>query len=90
MSKVVSIFKNNYADYKTYIYRLDKYDLLVEMVQFQEDRARVGCLTIDMMHKGIILFRALEEASETNELRLLTRSYRRHLEEELKIISEPI
>ena len=36
-----------------------------------------------MMVRGQVLFKALEESAETQELRLLTRSYRRHLEFEL-------
>jgi len=69
--------------YKAQILVMDKLALLEEMVRFQEERTRVGTLTLPMMLKGKILFRALEQAAETEELRILTKSYRRHLEFEM-------
>jgi hypothetical protein len=69
--------------YKAKILVMDKLELLEEMVRFQEERSRVGELTPSMMLRGKILFKALEETAETQELRLLTRSYRRHLDYEL-------
>ena len=69
--------------YKAKILGMDKLELLEEMVRFQEERSRHGHLTPQMMIQGKILFKALEQSAETNELRLLTRSYRRHLEFEL-------
>jgi hypothetical protein len=70
--------------YHARILSLDKLELLEEMVRFQEERSKVGHLTVAMMTRGKILFKALEESAETHELRLLTRSYRRHLEFELR------
>ena len=70
-------------DYEAKIRGLDKLELLEEMVRFQEERSRVGRLTLSMMVRGKILFKALEETAETNELRLLTSSYRRHLDHEM-------
>lgn len=75
-------------EYRAKILGMDKLELLEEMVRFQEERSRVGHLTPKMMIEGKILFKALEESAETNELRLLTRSYRRHLEFELAAITE--
>ncbi len=69
--------------YQAKIDSLDKLELLEEMVKFQEERTSTGHLTLNMMVRGKILFTALEERSETKELRILTRSYRRHLEFEL-------
>ncbi len=69
--------------YQARILSMDKLELLEEMVRFQEERSRLGHLTLTMMVRGRYLFSALEKASETNELRLLARSYRRHLEFEL-------
>ena len=74
--------------YKAVILKMDKLELLEEMVRFQEERARVGHLTPSMMLRGKVLFRALEETAETQELRLLTRSYRRHLDYELSAYLE--
>jgi hypothetical protein len=74
--------------YKAHILVMDKLELLEEMVRFQEERARVGHLTPSMMLRGKVLFRALEESAETQELRLLTRSYRRHLDYELSAYLE--
>lgn len=90
MSNIVSLktmreIKDAESDiaYKAKILGMDKLELLEEMVRFQEERSRIGHLTPQMMIHGKILFKALEETAETNELRLLTRSYRRHLEFEL-------
>jgi hypothetical protein len=69
--------------YKAKILGMDKLELLEEMVRFQEERTKVGHLTPSMMVRGKALFSALEASAETNELRLLTRSYRRHLDYEL-------
>jgi hypothetical protein len=74
--------KDDYA-YRAKILSMDKLQLLEEMVRFQEERSQRGELTPAMMLRGKILFRALEDTAETQELRLLTRSYRRHLEFEL-------
>ena len=70
-------------DYQARIAGLDKLQLLEEMVRFQEERSRSGRLSLAMMVRGKILFKALEETAETHELRLLTRSYRRHLDHEM-------
>jgi len=84
--KVVRDIKNAEAEdlaYQAHILSLDKLELLEEMVRFQEERSKVGHLTLQMMSRGKLLFKALEESAETQELKLLTRSYRRHLEFEL-------
>ena len=70
--------------YAARIAGLDKVELLEEMVRFQEERSRIGELTLPMMIQGRILFEALEATAETEELALLTGSYRRHLEHEMK------
>jgi hypothetical protein len=75
-------------EYKAKILGMDKLELLEEMVRFQEMRSAVGYLTPQMMIEGKILFKALEDSAETNELRMLTRSYRRHLEYELAAFLE--
>jgi hypothetical protein len=69
--------------YQTQIGRMNKIELLEEMVRFQEDRSAKGHLTLTMMVRGRILFKALETYAETDELRLLASSYRRHLEHEI-------
>ena len=69
--------------YQSKINRMNKIELLEEMVRFQEERSASGKLTATMMVRGRILFRALESHAETEELRLLASSYRRHLEHEL-------
>jgi hypothetical protein len=76
--------------YQHLIDSMDKLELLEEMVRFQEERSRVGFLTPEMMVRGRILFNALENSAETEELKLLTGSYRRHLEHELAAyLSDP-
>ena len=71
--------------YKNRIKQMDRLELLDEMVKFQQERSSTGYLTPKMMVDGIILFQALEDNAITNELRLLTRSYRRHLQYELEV-----
>lgn len=75
-------------EYRARIISMDKLELLEEMVRFQEERSALGHLTPEMMVRGKILFRALEENAETQELKLLTRSYARHLDFELKAYIE--
>ena len=70
--------------YRAMILSMDKLELLEEMVRFQEERSSMGQLTLAMMIKGRHLFKALEETAETQELKILTRSYRRHLDFELQ------
>ena len=91
-SNVVSLdqfrsFKKSECDptYKNRIKQMDRLELLDEMVKFQQERSSTGYLTPKMMVDGIILFQALEDNAITNELRLLTRSYRRHLQYELEV-----
>ena len=69
--------------YEASIQVMSKLELLEEMVRFQEERTSLGHLTPSMMVRGKILFKALEQNAETQELRILTRTYRRHLEHEL-------
>jgi hypothetical protein len=70
--------------YQAEILSMTKAELLEEMVRFQEERTRLGQLTLPMMVRGKYLFKALEESSESRELKNLTRAYKRHLEYELK------
>jgi hypothetical protein len=78
----------NDPQYETKIARMNKYELLEEMVRFQEERSEKGRLSLEMMVRGQILFRALENTAETSELRLLASSYRRHLEHEIESLSK--
>ena len=93
MNNVISLkaareLKNVESDdlaYKAMILSMDQLQLLEEMVRFQEERKAAGSLSIGMMLKGKHLFKALEENAVTQELRILTRSYRRHLEHEIEL-----
>lgn len=71
-------------EYERKIAAMNKFELLEEMIRFQEERSRVGELTLGMMVRGKSLFQALESSAETRELALLTSSYRRHLEHEMQ------
>ena len=70
-------------EYRAKILGMYKLELLEEMVRFQQERSSRGDLTLEMMGRGRHLFQALEEKAETQELRLLARSYRRHLDHEI-------
>ncbi len=72
--------------YRARILCMSKVELLEEMVRFQEERSRLGELSMQMMIQGQFLFKALEDSAETHELKILTRSYRRHLEHELQAL----
>lgn len=76
--------KKGNPDYQKRIAQMDKLDLLTEMMRFQEERSRLGKLTLPLMIRGKILFKALETNAETQELRHLARSYGRHLNYELE------
>lgn len=92
MSNVVSIFKNknakDQADWAKYFATKDRMELLEQMVMFQQDRSAAGQLTLDLINRGIPLFKALHDAAETQELRILCGSYHRHLQYELQEIKE--
>jgi hypothetical protein len=70
--------------YHAKILGMDKLELLEEMVRYQEERTRIGELSLSMMLRGRHLFKALEQNAETQELQILTRSYRRHLDYEIQ------
>jgi hypothetical protein len=74
--------------YQARILTLEKVELLEEMVRFQEERKATGSLTPSLMLRGRHLFRALEECADSQELRILSRSYRRHLEYEIAAARE--
>jgi hypothetical protein len=78
--------ESDLAVYRIKILKMDKLELLHEMVVFQETRSKNGGLNLELIRMGIVLFKALEEHAETSEMRLLTRSYHRHLEYELDAI----
>lgn len=92
MSNVINLFANravsNEAAYKTRLSTMSKVELLEEMVRFQEERKMRGELTQQMMHEGRLLFKALEDCADSQELKILSRSYRAHLERELNALTQ--
>lgn len=84
MGDVVSIFKNKDVAYEKTVVEKPILNLLEDMVQFQEDRARKGTLDKADMQRGIILFGQIAKKASTPELRNLAGSYERHLRECLK------
>ena len=70
--------------YEKRIAQMHKLELLDEMMDFQDERTRVGHLTPRMMIRGRILFKTLEARAETRALQVLARSYHRHLKLELE------
>lgn len=81
--KILKAAEDQEMAYKARILGMDKLQLLEEMVRFQEEKTHTGKMSVEMMVRGHYLFKQLEENAETQELRILTRSYRRHLEMEL-------
>lgn len=94
MSNVISLrsykaLKDSDAEelaYQAKILSLSKVELLEEMVRFQEERKMLGTLTHPQMIKGRYLFKALEENADSQELKILSRSYRRHLDYEIQAL----
>jgi len=82
-ARVLKNTENEEHAYHARILSMDKLALVEEMVRFQEERTATGVLSAKMMICGTHLFKALEMNSETLELRVLARSYRRHLELEM-------
>lgn len=74
--------------YRARILSMEKVELLEEMVRFQEERKTLGSLTPSLMLRGRHLFLALEECADSQELKILSRSYRRHLEYEIAAARE--
>lgn len=66
------------------ILSLDKLGLLDEMMVFQRERSAAGELTLDLIVRGQVLFKALGDTAETAELRDFCKTYRRHLRFELE------
>jgi len=76
--------KNRNPAYHARILSMNKVELLDEMMLFQQERSQLGHLSVEMMVRGQILFKALEKSAETKELHQLARSYRKHLQLELE------
>ena len=91
MNQVISLAKvreakqarENDLRYQEQLEKMDKLELLDEMIRFQEERTASGELTEKLMVRGLVLFQLLEAQAETHELRELARSYCRHLKLEL-------
>jgi len=85
--KALKNIKDEKEKDRAYLYkikRMDKFQLLEEMVRFQEERSQKDELTLNLMIKGQVLFKALEEHAETEALRSLSSSYCKHLAYELE------
>jgi len=74
--------------YQSRILAMGKIELLEEMVRYQEERSRRPSRSALQMLQGQHLFSAIEKSAETQELRTLARSYRRHLTLELQQFRE--
>lgn len=83
--KVTGNLESTY-DYHASILGMDRLELIEEMVRFQEERTRLGELTPELIAHGQILFKALENSAETDELRDLSRTYRRVLSSEARAL----
>jgi hypothetical protein len=86
--KAMRVSNDEELAYQAKILSMSKVELLEEMVRFQEERKTVGTLPPELMQKGRHLFRALEESADSQELKILSRSYRRHLEYEIAAARE--
>jgi len=68
---------------------MSKYELLEEMVKFQERvAANNGKLTLPLIKEGISLYTELFEQANTPELRNLSQSYLKHLRYEKSLLVE--
>jgi hypothetical protein len=71
--------KFDILSYKAKIEKMDKFELLAEMVSYQAERSELEYLTPSLLARGKILFAELEKASETEELRKLCGYYLKSL-----------
>jgi hypothetical protein len=69
--------------YEDKLKKMDRLDLLEEMVRYQEQRSNEKSLTLKIIYDGLALFKLISETCETPELRLLSQSYHRHLSDQL-------
>lgn len=72
--------------YEAVLANMSKTELLEEMVRYQSKRASYKDqeVPLNLMIRGKSLFKALSQAAETRELKILTQSYRKHLDLELE------
>jgi hypothetical protein len=72
-----NLIKGNFGlrRYEDKISKMDKLELLQEMVVHQEERAVSYQMSPDLIQRGLILFKALAEVAESKELRDMCRNY---------------
>lgn len=90
MGVVIPLFKNQSVD-KTYEAKIEKMDMIQvmqEMVEFQQIRTKTGHLTIELIRKGLPLFKRLMDSATTDELRVFASSYYKHLQKEYSVLSK--
>lgn len=90
MSNVIRLDAFRKDDFvENYRYRLrnmSKNELLEEMVSFQEESSQLKTPTIRLASCGYYLYRMLKVVADTEELRILSRSYYKHLEYQIDIL----
>ena len=64
------------------IRKMDKLELLQEMVYYQEEKGASRSATPDLIQRGLVLFRALVEIAESKELRDVCKNYYNKLNQE--------
>ena len=73
--------------YEAKISKMDKLELLQEMVEHQEERA-IGKPTRESLERGFVLFEALVKCSETMELKDVCEKYLQRTYLELEDLKE--
>lgn len=89
MSNVIQFPKKRSSKYKSYheLNQLSKGELLEHMVGFQEERKVFNhTMSKEMMEYGVDLFSLLEQCADSQELKILSRSYTRHLQNEIVLL----
>lgn len=76
--------------YQAKLLDMSKQELLEEMVRFQEERKAAGVMDLAMMTRGKHLFKMLYEQADSAELKILSLSYRKHLEYEIAAAKETL
>jgi hypothetical protein len=74
------------AYYQAIINRMNKWELLEEMSNFQTKLPSKGSLSLTRLVRARILFTALEASAETEMLRTLAKSQRREYEHKIDLI----
>ena len=72
--------------YQARIAKMDRLELVNEVIKFNEERYEHGGLNKELIVRGLILFKNMADNAETPNFKEFARTYCKHLELELQVI----